>query len=208
MPARLQLQGQRFGRLVALRDVGRSGQSRLRLWLCECECGKMATVASGNLRSGHTQSCGCIQYERCAEANTATKTTHGMTDTLEYATWTAMKTRCLNPNASNYHLYGSRGITICPEWIDSFEAFYADMGPRPSPDYSIDRIDNDGPYSPDNCRWATQQEQRRNSRQNVMLTYNGRTMCVVAWAEQLGLGCDAIRYRLRHGWPTEKVLAV
>jgi len=205
MPARLELAGQNFGRLVALRDVGRN-KRRLRLWSCLCECGEMTTASSGNLRSGHTQSCGCLQRDRIAESNTKTKTTHGMSDTPEFLCWTSVKTRCLNPNAANYKDYGGRGITICPEWLDSFEAFYADMGPRPSSRHSIDRIDNDGPYSPENCRWATPQQQRRNSRQNVMLTYKGRTMSLAAWAEDRNLAYHCLRSRLRLGWSVELAL--
>lgn len=126
--------------------------------------------------------------------------------TPEYRIWCAMKTRCYNPNASNYEFYGGRGITVCDRWRKSFENFLTDMGPRPFPDASIDRYpDPDGPYSKENCRWATKKEQSQNSRKSRMLSYNGETLCLLDWAKRLGITHSTLRVRLEQ-WPIEKAL--
>lgn len=130
---------------------------------------------------------------------------HGMKHTPEYKTWCDMKARCLNPNNKNFETYSKRGI--CKEWVESFKAFYRDMGPRPSPKHSIDRINNDGPYAPDNCRWATQPEQVRNRSNNINLTFQGRTQCVAAWAEELGMKNTTLQLRItKYGWSVERAL--
>lgn len=126
--------------------------------------------------------------------------------TPEYRIWCAMKTRCYNPNVANYEFYGGRGITVCERWIESFANFLMDMGPKPFPDASIDRHpDPDGPYSPENCRWASKKEQSQNSRKARMLTYNGETLCLLDWAKRLGIAHSTLRVRLEQ-WPLEKAL--
>jgi hypothetical protein len=131
---------------------------------------------------------------------------HGMKHTPEYAIWSALKNRCLNPNDARWDSYGGRGITICEEWVDSFRAFIFDMGPRPTSGHSIERIDNSMPYSKENCRWATSVEQGRNKRNNRMLTFNGKTQCVSAWAEETGMSNKTILFRLNSGWTIEDAL--
>jgi len=204
MPARLQLQGQRFGRLVAIRDIGH-GTSGCRLWLCRCDCGEEAQVVTSSLRRGLTKSCGCLARELSAVRLSGVSTTHGMCDGPEYQSWKRMKARCLNPNDCGYDYYGGRGIAVCSEWLDSFGSFFEDMGARP-PKTSLDRIDNNGPYSPDNCRWATRAEQQRNTRQNHNLTHEGRTMCLAAWAEETGLNYVTLAARIYRGWSVERAL--
>ncbi len=121
-----------------------------------------------------------------------------------YKTWESMRLRCSNPKATGYHHYGGRGITICDEWSD-FWAFVADMGDRPK-GHTLDRIDHEGPYSPENCRWATAKQQQRNRRNNHLIAFNGKALCVSAWAEELGLNKVTLLARLRRGWPVERAL--
>jgi hypothetical protein len=131
---------------------------------------------------------------------------HGMTDTPEHRIWLGMKGRCSNPNYEGYHNYGGRGIRVCDRWL-LFANFIADMGHRPSPLHSIERIDNDGHYDPGNCKWATREEQNRNSRQNVKLTHNGQTMTIAEWADKLGIKHATLYGRIREGFPVEAALS-
>jgi len=151
--------GDRFGRLVVER-LNHVDTRFNRFWVCACDCGKSAVVYQGNLRNGHTRSCGCLQQDIMR----AMQTIHGGRQTPEYRTWRHMAQRCENPNTRGFKNYGGRGITVCVRWRRSFANFLADMGPRPSPFHSIDRINNDGNYTPKNCRWATKSQQRRNQR--------------------------------------------
>lgn len=149
------LTGSVHGRLTVISRAlnNKYGSSR---WNCICECGTETIVTGGNL-SGSVKSCGCLRRE------VLDHTTHGMTETAEFKAWTAMKTRCLNENIVGYKYWGGRGITVCPQWLDSFDQFYADMGPRPD-GMTLDRIDNDGNYEPNNCRWVNIAAQNRNKR--------------------------------------------
>jgi hypothetical protein len=134
-----------------------------------------------------------------------TKDFHGLSNTREYRIWNSMRQRCNNPSAKQYDSYGGRGIRVCERW-NEFSAFIADMGFRPSRQLSLERIDNDGDYCPENCRWATKTQQQRNTRWCHLLTYNGKTRCVTEWAEVVGIHRNTIHHRLHLGWSTERAL--
>ena len=126
--------------------------------------------------------------------------THGMTKTPEYNSWRGMKNRCFNPNYQHYSHYGSRGITVCDRWKNSFQNFLADMGSRPTAKHSLDRIDNDGDYCPGNCRWATKAEQENNKRNNRLITIGCVTLNIAQWTKEMGFGETIIFMRLKSGW--------
>lgn len=169
------LAGDRFGRLVVVRRAGRSSD-RKAMWLCRCDCGREIRTMSRSLRVGLTRSCGCIRREVARNAINSVRplahralTVHGCArqgrKTAEYRVWRNMLTRCRDKNNPTYPYYGGRGISVCSRW-SNFEAFLADMGPKPGPghSFSIDRVNNDGNYEPGNCRWATPQQQAANKR--------------------------------------------
>jgi hypothetical protein len=163
----LDLTGQQYGRWMVLQRAGSDKRGEA-AWWCECSCGGRQTILGSNLRSGRTQSCGCLRQERSVECGTRHgHASHRAGLTLTYISWQHMIQRCTNPKRDNWRYYGARGIGVCQAWRDSFETFLGDMGPRPSQRYSIDRINGDGHYEPGNCRWATQVVQVRNRRPSV-----------------------------------------
>lgn len=203
MPRIYDLTGQRFGKLTVIQRHGTyhsPGGAKQSTWLCLCDCGNTNITTTGRLRGGYTKSCGCLKNE-CTPGQT-----HGLSKTPEHKAWTHMRARCNNPNNNRFKNYGARGIKVCHRWLNSFEAFYSDMGPRPSKKHSLDRIDNDGDYTPDNCRWATNRQQVNNMTRNVMIEYGGTTKTMSQWARHFGFKPSTLGARLRKGWPIEKAL--
>lgn len=187
-----------FGRLTVIGEADSIKGNAT--WLCQCECGNQVTVLAYRLRAGHTQSCGCLHEENLRTS----VTTHGMSKTPIYIIWKSMKARCLSPRDKSYKDYGGRGITVCDEWKDSFETFYADMGECPE-GHSLDRIDVNGNYEPSNCRWATSIEQNRNRRNSHMITYEGETKTLIEWSESLGIRYHILSSRInRYRWSIER----
>lgn len=204
--------GRRFGRLTVVGLVGFNRQNAA-LWGCSCDCGGKTTVSTGELNragqdaSGRTRrgvrSCGCLQPDTAI----ITHTTHGMTSAPEYQAWSSMIQRCENPNAGEYQRYGARGITISSAWRQSFEAFLAYIGHRPTDNHSLDRIDPNGNYEPGNVRWATKTTQQRNRRVNRFVPFGSEMVTLAEAAERSGLDKGTIRARLRRGWPAERLYA-
>jgi len=200
MVKRLDLMGQKFNRLtvIGVAENSKAGKSR---WVCRCDCGNTSIVTGSDLKNGHIRSCGCLKDE----INSTIHTVHGMTQDPIHACWNNMKQRCQNPKASGYPLYGGRGIRVCDEWQD-FQTFY---GWAVSHGYeeglTIERIDVNGNYCPENCTWIPKSEQNNNTRQNHYLTYDGRTMPLNQWAREIGITSASLRYRIRAGWDEGRI---
>lgn len=200
------LSNARFGRLVVLARAANVGTRTA--WECLCDCGAKVIVSANNLGRS-TRSCGCLRRERTREL----KTTHGcksaMGCTVEYQAWVQMLTRCYNPNRKDSDNYLGRGISVCQAWKESFSKFLLDMGPRPSNEHTLERVDNNAGYSKENCKWATRKEQSCNRRNNLVLRYHGEEQRLVDLAEQLNLSpkqTKAIRQRLSRGWDADSAV--
>ena len=209
MPAPIDITGEKYGRLTVLSKsnpyIGPSGKP-LTMWECLCDCGTKTIVQAGKIRSGHTQSCGCLFREKTLLAKT-----HGLRmrgeKTKAYRAWAGLRSRCNDKNNHKYHLYGGRGIKVCERW-DHYNLFLDDMGEPPSVRHSIDRIDSNGNYEPGNCRWATPLQQANNLRTTRFYEHGGETASLSEWAEKLGVTRDAIKLRLRRGQTFEQVHSV
>ena len=203
MPKIYRLEGQRFGRWTVIEQAGVDGRGE-KMYRCRCDCGTISVVRSSNLRTGRSSSCGCFANELTSERSK----THGMTNTRLFRIWSGIKHRCYIESDYHYKWYGMRGITMCDEWKGDFMAFYNwSMANGYCDNLSIDRIDNDGNYCPENCRWVSQSEQTRNQCRNIMLTYNGETLCAADWAKKTGISDSTIYWRKKHGWSDERILS-
>lgn len=185
--------GLQFGRLNVVAFAGLHEDLSAK-WLCVCSCGNSATVRGASLRSGRSKSCGCLKKEIASVTFKRVKTTHGKSGSEIYEVWKGIIKRCKNKNKKDFNNYGGRGITVCDRWLD-FDNFYSDMGEKPE-GMSIDRINNDGNYEPQNCRWATRSEQSRNKRNNRWFTLNGKTMTLADWADSIGISHSSLSERL------------
>lgn len=200
MPTTIDYTGRRFGRLTVIEFVMSRyvGNQSKRIWRCRCDCGSITELPAGALTQSNTRSCGCLTRD--------TNTTHGQSDDPVYKVWHAMIERCRNSNHTEYRDYGGRGITICERWRNSFEAFLADMGSRPT-GKSLDRYpNNDGNYEPGNCRWATPTEQANNRRNNRIIEHAGERLTVAEWAARLGCSKQCLLHRLKAGWSVERAI--
>lgn len=198
--------GQKFNRLTILGVLSKGYRDANGKWtharlLVQCDCGTVKDVAAGCVTSGGTKSCGCLDTEATVRRNT----THGMSHLPEYKLWVDMRARCNNAGNKFFHRYGGRGITVCPSWLNDFAQFYSDMGPRPSPTHSIERKNNEGPYSPENCVWATPVEQANNKSSNRLITFQGRTQTLTQWCRERNMNLSTVTGRLDgRGWSIEK----
>lgn len=208
-PTPKDMTGRRFGRLVVTRMAGHyvapSG-CRSRLWLCKCECGAEIETIGTRLRAGRANSCGkCIHKDR-----ESPRLRHGHARkgaaSAEYRCWSNIKRRCYDKTNKSFKDYGERGITVWGGWVDDFDAFYAHVGAKPGPSYSLDRIDNEKGYEPGNVRWATRSQQSTNTRKTVRITANKETLSATEWARRLGCSPDTIYERLKRGWSPERAV--
>ena len=196
---KLDLRGKRFGRLIVLRQSGKTKSGNY-TWLCRCDCNIEKVVVSGNLTSGNSLSCGCLVK------------IHGQAGTRFYKIWAGIIDRCLNKKSPNWKNYGGRGITVCKRWL-KFENFMVDMHEsylehikEHGKDTTIDRTDNNRGYSKNNCSFATMKTQQRNRRNNRLMEFQGETRCVSEWAEIFGISVSTLFNRLYRGWSVEKSL--
>lgn len=195
------LVGQKFGRLTVLEYAERKNNR----WYfkCQCDCGNICIVCGEDLKK-NTKSCGCLQKEKTAERSTI----HGMSGTRIYRIWKGIKSRCLNSNTPNYNNYGGRGITVFSKWINDFQAFFDYVSKLPhfgKEGYTLDRINNDGNYEPENVRWATKKEQARNTRQNRIVEYQDKKMTLIEAAEKSGINYVTLKGRVYRGEVGDKL---
>lgn len=201
------LEGKTFSRWTVIAYAGKIGADHA--FECVCVCGNSRRVRGATLTGGVSRSCGCL----LADKNREIRETHGMSHKPEWRIWANMKKRCFNPNVHAFDRYGGRGITVCDRWVKGdgnfggFQCFLADLGRRPSKDYSIERNDVHGPYSPENCRWATRHEQAINTQRTMFLTFKGKTQSVWAWQEETKISAPQIQKRIGRGWTVERTLS-
>lgn len=202
--------GERYGMLTVIERggyyVSPAGRKVVK-WVCRCDCGNIIEVTGVHLHSGNSLSCGC--YGRQQRLKAVKKGTHNKSRTRIYHIWQLMKYRCLNPAAANYSTYGGRGITVCDDWKsrNGFESFYEwSVNNGYDDSLSLDRIDVNGNYEPENCRWVDEETQHNNTQSSVKITYNGKTMTAAQWAREIGVDRHTIYDRLRKGLPIEEVL--
>lgn len=197
----IDMTGKKCGRWTVLRQ-GKTDRRKRIHWTCRCECGTERDVEGTNLRGGHSISCGCFSSDTSRELNT----THGMTGTRIYDIWRGMMSRCYNSAVASYPDYGGRGIKVCDRW-HVFENFFADMGHRPSDDLTMDRINNNGDYCPENCRWATKKEQVSNRRNCIYIDTPDGKITISEAARRAGISWFAMRSRVRQNLPLDRLFA-
>lgn len=200
------IQGQKFGRLTVVSLYGKDKNGKA-LWKCKCDCGKEHITSASSLQNGNTKSCGCLKNEVISKLNRK----DGRTKERLYKIWLGMFSRCYNKNLDKYKIYGMRGIKVCDEWRDykNFRSWALSNGyieNSTQKECSIDRIDVNGNYCPENCRWATAKEQSNNTRFNVFWEFNGKKKTVAQWADELNVNAESLYRRKYRGWTIEKIL--
>lgn len=199
----LNLSKQQFDRLIVLHKNGRNKQNKI-LWLCNCKCGSIVSICTGDLRAGRTKSCGCLQKELLSIKSTKHgHKKYGKVSKI-YSVWITMIQRCTNIKNKNYPRYGGRDIRVCKRWM-LFENFIEDMG-HPPHNHQIDRIYNNGNYCKSNCRWTTSKNNNRNRQNNRLISHNGKIQCISAWAEEMQINYQTLIGRLNRGWSIKKAL--
>lgn len=198
--------GERFGSWTLIEMTPRIKGSHHIWWTCRCDCGTRRSVHGNTLRSGASKSCGCVSAEKSRIRRTTHGATSGGSRTPEFKVWIGVVERCRTPSHTSYKNYGGRGIKVSPEWESSFPAFLRDMGPRPSPNHSIERIYNNGNYEKGNCCWILRSRQNDNKRSTVLLTFNGETMPAASWAKRLRMKNSTFMNRIYRGWSVEKAI--
>ena len=197
----LDLTGQKFGRLTVVCRAENDRYNAAR-WTCECECGATCIVAGKDLRCGHTLSCGCLRKEAAHN-----KSTHGLSRTRIYRIWSDMKNRCYNRNVPNYKNYGERGIRVCDEWLDPSKFFEWAFNSGYTDELTIERIDLDGNYEPENCKWITLKQQQANKTTSHIVTINGKSKCLREWCDDYEIDYKTVHHRINClGWDAEKAL--
>jgi hypothetical protein len=192
---KLSLEGERYGRLTVISEGEHIGIHTA--WICRCDCGATRLLKTKKLRVGHTKSCGCLYEEKTKKGNP----THGLARKIPklHHVWTSMRQRCINPRDKGFKNYGGRGISVVPEWND-FKAFYEWAISRGYENgLTIERIDNDGHYGPDNCCWIPNGQQRRNNRRVVKITYRDKTQLISEWSKETGIKLTTLYARFRKG---------
>lgn len=198
---RKDIAGERFGMLLVL-SYAFTNKNRKAVWLCQCDCGNKAHVAGSKLRQGSTQSCGCLKKRALQKMAFR----HGQHKTRLYEIWSGMKKRCYNKNAVQYKDWGGRGIKVCKKW-HAFKAFYEWAKANGYKDgLTIERINNDRGYSPNNCTFIPKAKQSRNRRNSIFLTHNGTTRTIAGWSRHLNIHRETIKRRINLNWPIEKIL--
>lgn len=191
------LTGKTFERLVVIRFYGKNRFGNI-LWFCKCECGGTTITTSSSLKTGHTKSCGCLQKQRVKEVHKKHGHSPFNDNSPEYRAWVAMKARCFNKKLKGYPDYGGRGITVSPEWVNDFSAFFSHIGERPSPRHSVDRWpNNNGNYEPGNVRWAIPKQQVDNRRNNVWVVFNGERMVRADFKKLIGVKSSTVNTLLK-----------
>ena len=201
--------GQRFWLLQVVRrlPIRHDLSSTEARWECICDCRKRTEVAGSKLRTGRTKSCGCFSHNAIGDRNRTHGLSSGVSE-VEYNAYRAMIRRCYDTTCERYEDWGGRGITVCARWLESPVNFFADMGKRLGVGYSIERVNNNLGYSPENCKWGTDQEQQNNTRRNRMITLNGKTMTMAQWARELDISPQTVATRLlTRGWAVERVFS-